>query len=77
MKMKPMFLALASIGFSFIGCKSAGEKKENHMDNDSTITTMAGNDKDEHGCIASAGYTWSEVQKIASDCGRKVFVHMR
>lgn len=24
---------------------------------------MVGNDKDEHGCLASAGYTWSEVQK--------------
>ena len=24
---------------------------------------MVGNDKDEHGCIASAGYTWSEVQQ--------------
>lgn len=26
-----------------------------------------GDDKDEHGCIASAGYTWSEVRK---DCIR-------
>lgn len=24
---------------------------------------MTGNDKDAHGCIASAGYTWSEVKK--------------
>lgn len=24
---------------------------------------MVGNDKDEHGCIGSAGYTWSEVQQ--------------
>lgn len=30
-------------------------------------TEMVGNDKDEHGCVASAGYTWSEVQK---DCIR-------
>lgn len=28
---------------------------------------MVGNDKDEHGCLASAGYTWSEVRK---DCIR-------
>lgn len=28
---------------------------------------MVGNDKDEHGCIGSAGYTWSEVRK---DCIR-------
>lgn len=25
--------------------------------------TMTGNDKDEHGCIASAGYTWCSVQE--------------
>lgn len=30
-------------------------------------TEIVGDDKDEHGCIASAGYTWSEVQK---DCIR-------
>lgn len=30
-------------------------------------TPMAGSDSDEHGCKASAGYTWSEVQK---DCIR-------
>lgn len=28
---------------------------------------MVGNDKDEHGCIGSAGYVWSEVRK---DCIR-------
>ena len=28
---------------------------------------LLGNDKDKHGCIASAGYTWSEVRK---DCIR-------
>lgn len=28
---------------------------------------MPGSDKDKHGCIASAGYTWSEVKK---DCIR-------
>lgn len=28
---------------------------------------VVGNDKDNHGCISSAGYTWSEVQK---DCIR-------
>lgn len=32
-----------------------------------SIQTQVGNDKDKHGCIASAGYTWSEVRK---DCIR-------
>lgn len=27
-----------------------------------TEKQMVGNDKDEHGCIASAGYVWSEVR---------------
>lgn len=30
-------------------------------------TAIVGDDRDGHGCIASAGYTWSEVQK---DCIR-------
>ncbi|MGL5683172.1 MAG: hypothetical protein ACRDDZ_09015 [Marinifilaceae bacterium] len=30
-------------------------------------TTQVGGDRDKHGCIASAGYTWSEVRK---DCIR-------
>lgn len=30
-------------------------------------STMVGNDKDEHGCKASAGYSWSEVRQ---DCIR-------
>ena len=30
-------------------------------------TAVVGNDKDEHGCITSAGYTWCEVQR---DCIR-------
>lgn len=30
-------------------------------------SVMAGNDKDAHGCIGSAGYTWSELKQ---DCVR-------
>lgn len=32
-----------------------------------SVTKTPGGDKDKHGCIGSAGYTWSEVQK---DCIR-------
>lgn len=35
---------------------------------------MTGNDRDEHGCIASAGYTWSEVRQ---DCIRTFEVGIR
>ena len=37
------------------GCGNAKNKKGE--DN------LVGNDKDDHGCIASAGYTWSEVRQ--------------
>lgn len=33
-----------------------------------------GGDRDEHGCIGSAGYVWCEVQKTASVYLKKVFV---
>lgn len=68
MKTKFIFLASACAGLLLSGCKSGGEKKADRTTDDSTTTaTIVGNDKDEHGCIASAGYTWSEVQK---DCIR-------
>ena len=43
-----------------------------------TTTQLVGNDRDEHGCIASAGYRWSEAKKdcvrlwevgVRADCG--------
>ncbi|KAB1069366.1 hypothetical protein F6U93_03375 [Tamlana haliotis] len=42
-------------------CGNANKNK-----NDKT-QEMVGNDKDKHGCIASAGYTWSEINQ---DCIR-------
>jgi hypothetical protein len=39
----------------FISCKE-NNKKEN-------IVEMAGNDRDSHGCIGSAGYQWSELKQ--------------
>lgn len=44
---------LLSIVFVLMSCTSSKQ------------TTMTGNDRDRHGCIPSAGYTWSEVRK---DC---------
>lgn len=46
-------------GIALTACGNVGDKKsESHR---------VGGDRDGHGCIASAGYTWSEVQK---DCIR-------
>lgn len=63
MNVKMMFVCLACAGALLVSCGSGREKKTQTADE----TEMVGNDKDEHGCIASAGYTWSEVQK---DCIR-------
>ena len=52
-----LLLMGASVALTACG-NTKNKKAENHT---------VGNDKDEHGCIASAGYTWSEVQK---DCIR-------
>ena len=40
----------------FSACKGSGETE-------STATPLVGGDRDEHGCIASAGYRWSRVQQ--------------
>ncbi|MBS6237954.1 MAG: hypothetical protein KH897_06115 [Bacteroides sp.] len=53
------FLLLMCISLLFTGCGNSQSKKSE--DN------KVGDDKDVHGCIASAGYTWSEVLK---DCIR-------
>lgn len=51
------------------GCLQYSKKQETDNNSDSlkNIPQAVGNDRDEHGCLASAGYTWSEVQK---DCIR-------
>ena len=43
------------------------QETDNNSDSLKNIPQAVGNDRDEHGCLASAGYTWSEVQK---DCIR-------
>ena len=48
------------------GCGNGG-KKEAETSEKEEKGAVVGSDKDNHGCIASAGYTWSEVQK---DCIR-------
>ena len=40
----------------FPACKGSKDAK-------STTTPLMGSDRDEHGCIASAGYCWSQVQQ--------------
>lgn len=52
--------------FLLVSCGGSREKKVEAEDA-AEKTAVVGNDKDEHGCITSAGYTWCEVQR---DCIR-------
>lgn len=43
---------------------ACGQKKaQQASQTEQESAEMVGNDRDKHGCIASAGYTWSEVQQ--------------
>lgn len=64
MNVKMMSVCLACAGALLAGC---GNSREKNAAAETEKTEIVGGDKDEHGCIASAGYTWSEVQK---DCIR-------
>ena len=49
---------------SLLGCNSSKSTQQDSSAQPIKIDslTIVGNDKDEHGCIASAGYTWSVVK---------------
>lgn len=59
-------MCLICTGALLASCGSSSEKKTEGSDK-SGKEAAVGADKDGHDCIASAGYTWSEVQK---DCIR-------
>ena len=66
MNMKVVSMCLICAGALLTGCGNGG-KKEAETSERKEKEAVVGSDKDEHGCSASAGYTWSEVQK---DCIR-------
>jgi hypothetical protein len=50
----------------FMSCKNKVETDENDnskVKKESKDSTIIGADKDENGCLASAGYTWSKLNK--------------
>jgi putative hemolysin len=58
---KILFLTLF-LALIISGC--AVNNKANSLDNNSqNKTPLVGNDKDEHGCIGSAGYSWCELKQ--------------
>lgn len=59
-------MCLVCTGVLLASCGS-GRGKQAEVTGSAADSVVVGNDKDEHGCMTSAGYTWSEVQK---DCIR-------
>ncbi|WP_293788405.1 hypothetical protein [uncultured Pedobacter sp.] len=56
-------LAIVVIGLML--CSACGERAGNSEQKDRQAAENIGADQDEHGCIGSAGYTWS---KLKNDC---------
>ena len=66
MNVRGTFMCLLCVGALFVACGSKSRKTAEVAGQADTVHVV-GDDKDKHGCIASAGYTWSEAQK---DCIR-------
>ena len=64
--MKKVFLFSMIIGLSFSCNKKVSEEKKT-VKEETKPTVVAGGDSDDHGCKASAGYTWSILK---NDCIR-------
>ena len=67
MNIKVVSMCLICAGTLLAGCGNGGKKEAETSEKKEKRGREVGSDKDNHGCIASAGYTWSEVQK---DCIR-------
>ncbi len=62
--MKKIILLCALVGAAqLVSCGTRSGKKSAPETKDQTQQPPVGSDKDEHGCIGSAGYRWSEVQQ--------------
>ena len=64
--MKIWILSLTAL-FFFAACNSSSTEESaqsanNSVVDSSAIKPMAGSDRDKHNCIASAGYSWSELK---------------
>lgn len=59
--MKPITIITMVFSLSFIfSCDFQIKSGDDY--NSQNISNSDGNDKDDHGCIASAGFTWSSIQ---------------
>ena len=57
-------IVLSGIVLSMFSCNSPKkeEVKEEKVNTEETQEPLVGADRDEHGCISSAGFSWSELQ---------------
>ena len=58
-------VVLSGIVLSMLSCNSPKkeEVKEEKVNTEETQEPLVGADRDEHGCITSAGFSWSELQQ--------------
>lgn len=67
MKKINLWVPVLRLAVAFAACKSNKTGQNVKDEENAEETVMPGSDKDEHGCIGSAGYTWSELKQ---DCIR-------
>ena len=49
--------------FIFISCGSVNDKNKDVEVEEEFAVEIVGNDRDAHGCIGTAGYTWSQIRQ--------------
>lgn len=62
-----LYMSVAYMALAFSACRPDKTATDAKDEVQARQTVMPGSDKDEHGCIGSAGYTWSKLKK---DCVR-------
>ena len=67
MKKTYLWTAMLCTAIAFSACKSNKAGQDTASEAKTEEAVIPGSDKDEHGCVGSAGYVWSEVKK---DCIR-------
>lgn len=67
MKKTYLWTAMLCTAIAFSACKSNKAGQDTTSEAKTEEAAIPGSDKDEHGCVGSAGYVWSEVKK---DCIR-------
>ena len=58
---KIVILSLCVLAFA--SCKNAKKTTNEGVENNTEAQAPIGGDKDEHGCLTAAGYTWSELRQ--------------